>query len=126
MMYLFHFLTIPGYFILKGLPVVCYVFARLWVMFPTYGLVFVKGLVVSLLTTGILTTTQTLAMRLPLIRRALGMPVYVPPRLDGPSIFGELKTLLSKGGDVKVKVARARREAATRKKNTEQPISKGR
>lgn len=87
---------------------------------------FFKGLIVSILTTGILTTTQTLVLRIPQVRRALRMPVYVPPQDTGRSVFGELKTLLlSKDGDVKLKVAQARREE-TRKKNMQEPISKGR
>lgn len=78
---------------------------------------------VSLLTTGILTTTQTVLMRVPHIRRALGMPAYVSPRGGGKSILEEIRTIMSKDGDVKLKVAQARREAMSKKRFQE--TSKG-
>jgi len=69
-----------------------------------------------MLTTAVLTTAQTIIMRVPRVRRALRMPAYVhPPKVEGQSFFAELRTLMSKDGDIKVKVARARREE-TRKK----------
>lgn len=67
-----------------------------------------------MVTTGILTTIQTLVMRAPQVRRALGMPAYLPPQGGGKSVLTELKTLLSRDGDIKGKVAHARREVMRR------------
>jgi len=85
---------------------------------------FTKGILVSILTTGLLTTAQTLILRVPAVRHALRMPPYQPPvREPGQSGFGQLRALLFNDGDVKARVAQARREAA-RKKNTQQTFRK--
>ena len=118
MMYFFHFLTIPGFFILKGLPVVCNTYCNLS-LFLHY---FVKGLIVSILTTAILTTLQSLIMRVPQVRRSLGIPMYVPPQA-GRSVLEGLRALLPKDGDIKTQVAQARRE--TLKRQNLRATSKG-
>jgi hypothetical protein len=51
------------------------------------------------------------------------MPAYVSPRGGGKSILEEIRTIMSKDGDVKLKVAQARREAMRKKRFQE--TSKG-
>jgi len=96
MLYLFHFLTVPGFFFLKGFPV---------------------ALLVSIMTTALLTMTQTALLRVPAIRTALRMPLHVPSPDQGHPLVNQLKALLFKNTNLKKEVAHARRQQVSRRRN---------
>ncbi|KAF9529162.1 60Kd inner membrane protein-domain-containing protein [Crepidotus variabilis] len=103
MMYFFHFLTVPGFFLMKAFP---------------------AGLLVSMITTTLLTTIQTIALRIPALRAALKIPPHIPQKaVPGSSPFAQIRELLSqsKPEDVKAKVSQARREAAKVRPSVQTP-----
>ncbi|KAF8154216.1 60Kd inner membrane protein-domain-containing protein [Crassisporium funariophilum] len=96
-MNVFRVMTIPGIFLMSSFP---------------------SGLLVSLLTTGLLTIGQSLVLRLPSVRNALHIPI-VPVEARGrlPPLSSTLFRIKEYfAGDIKSKVDAARREAAERQR----------
>ncbi|KAH9477101.1 Mitochondrial inner membrane protein OXA1L [Psilocybe cubensis] len=101
-MNLFRVMTIPGIAFMAAFP---------------------SGLLLSLMTTAILTTAQTLIMRMPVVRNKLQIPI-VPP-----SAYGKLPTIretFTRGknwfkGDLSARMEKARKEALARQNAARRP-----
>ena len=81
-------------------------------------LFYLQGLLVSLLTTGLLTVLQTLLLRIPAIRLSLKIP-SIPVELQGKlpafrDTFQRIRDYFS--SDLKGKVDKARREAVAKQR----------
>lgn len=61
--------------------------------------------------------TQTVLLRVPVIRTALQMPLYAPSPDQGHPLIIKLKSLLFKNSNLKEEVAHARRQQVSRRRN---------
>ena len=105
-------MTIPGIFVMYSLPSVSCNFGVIFSL-PNNYLMFLQGLLISLMTTTVLTILQTLLLRIPALRLALKIPVVAAehrgklPRLR--DTYQRIRDYFS--SDLKKRVDTARKQA---------------